>query len=68
MVRDELQKLLDADPFVPFQLTLSSGQTYVIRYPALMSIGKDIAFVAHSKSELQSIIRLTQIASVDTME
>lgn len=67
-MRDELQRLLNADPFVPFQFTLTSGQTYVIRYPGLMTIGTDVAFVAHPRSELHSVIRLNQLASIDTIE
>ena len=64
-MREELQKLLDAEPFEPFQITLSSAQTYVIRYPGLVTLGQDIAFIAHPRSDFISIIRLVQIAAID---
>lgn len=67
-MRDEIQKLLDADPFVPFQIALSSGQTYTIRNLGLVMLGKDLAFVAHPKSELHSVLRLVQIAAIDTID
>jgi hypothetical protein len=64
-VREELTKLLNAEPFEPFQITLSSAQRYTIRYPGLVTLGDDIAFIAHARSDLHSVIRLVQIAAID---
>jgi len=34
-VREELQIFSDAVPFVPFQITMASGQTYIVRHPGV---------------------------------
>ena len=61
----ELKELLAKEPFHPFRITLSSGQIYDVRHPDLFVLGKDVAYHMHPKSELQSILRLVQIAAVD---
>lgn len=67
-MREELQLYLNADPFVPFQITLASGQSYVVRNPGLVMIGHDVVYYAHSDSEHDSVLRLVQIASIDTID
>ena len=67
-MREELRRLLNADPFVPFQVTMSSGQSFVIRYPGLVTIGRDVSILARPRSELYSVIRRAQIGSIDTIE
>jgi hypothetical protein len=67
-VREELQLYLDAEPFVSFQITLSSGQAYVVRNPGLVIIGHDVVYYAHPNSDRDSVLRLVQIATLDTID
>jgi hypothetical protein len=67
-MREELQLFLDAMPFVPFQITMSSGQAYVVRLPGLVVVGGDVIYFAHPNSEHHSVLRLVQIATIDTVD
>jgi hypothetical protein len=67
-VREELQIFLDAVPFVPFQITMASGQTYVVRYPGLVIVGEDVVYFAHAQSDHHSVLRLVQVATIDTID
>ena len=64
-MRDEILEWLKRDPFVPFRITLSSGQGYDVRYPDLITVGRDIIQVAHPKSDFESVLRLVAVASLD---
>lgn len=66
-MREELQLYLDAEPFIPFQITLSSGQVYVVRNPGLVIIGNDVIYYAHPNSDHDSVLRLVQVATIDTI-
>jgi hypothetical protein len=67
-MRGEIDELLKLEPFLPFRITLTSGQAYDVRYPALISVAKDVVHYMHPKSELRSILRLVQVAAVDMIE
>jgi hypothetical protein len=66
-VREELQLYLDADPFVPFQITMTGGQAYVVRNPGLVIVGRDVIYYAHPNSDHNSVLRLVQIVAIDTI-
>ena len=66
-MREEIDKFLSAEAFVPFRLTLSSGQVYPVRNPNLAMLGNDVLYIMHANSDLHSVLRLVQIASIDTM-
>jgi hypothetical protein len=66
-VREELEKLLSAEPFVPFQITMASGRIYDVRNPGLTSIAGDMLYVMHLDPDTHSVLRLAQISSFDTI-
>jgi hypothetical protein len=66
-VRKELEKFLAAEPFVPFQINLASGQSYAIGHPDLAMLGSDIMYLMNINPDTHSVIRLVQISSIDTM-
>jgi hypothetical protein len=64
-MRDEILEWLDRDPFVPFRITLMSGQEYEVHYPDLVTVGRDLIWLAHPKSDRESVLRLLTVASLD---
>lgn len=67
-MREALLELLASDPFVPFRITLSSGQSYDVRFSDLLVVGKDVIDFYYPHSDLKSVLRLTQVASLDIIE
>ena len=67
-MREELDIFLAAIPFVPFQITLASGQVCIVRNAGLVNVGRDIAYIMHPNSDHHSVIRLVQIAAIDTID
>jgi hypothetical protein len=65
---EALQEMLDREPFIPFRLTLTSGETFDVRNPYLVAMGQSVATVFHPRSDRFAILRLNQIASLDTLE
>ena len=66
-MREELEIFLAADPFAPFQVTMMSGQSYLIREPGLAMVAGDIMYLMRVDSDTHSVLRLVQIASIDTI-
>jgi len=64
---ESIIELLDREPFVPFQIVLASGESYPITDPHLVALGKSQLNVYAPKSDRWSILRLSQIASVDVI-
>ena len=67
-MREELQLYLDADPFLPFKITMTSGQAYVVRNPGLVILGHDVIYYAHPNSDHNSVLRLAQLSTIDTID
>jgi hypothetical protein len=65
---EEIDKFLNAEPFSPFQITLTSGHSYAVRYPAMIVVGKDLAHFYHPHSDFRSVFRLNQIAALDMID
>ena len=42
---DELVALLKKEPFEPFRIHLTNGQSHDIRHPEIMAVGRSIAWV-----------------------
>ena len=61
---DDIRELLDRDPFVPFRIVLTSGQTYEVSDPHLVALGQSQLNLYPPKSDRWSTIRLNQIAFI----
>jgi len=66
-MQDEILEWLDRDLFVPFRITLMSGQQYEVHYPDLVTVGRDLVWLAHPKSDRESVFRFVAVASLDNM-
>jgi len=67
-MRDELLEFLAREPFIPFRITLTSGQSYDVRFKDLLVVGKDLIHFVHAKSDFTSALRLNQVVALDMME
>jgi hypothetical protein len=64
----EIEELLNREPFQPFRVTLTSGQSYEVRVPQMVVLEKDVIYFYHPRSDLKSILRLNQLAALDMIE
>ena len=67
-MRDELIEHLRREPFVPFRITLTSGQGYDVANPQLVAMGESLIHVMYPKSDRYAVLRLNQIASIESLE
>ena len=63
-VEGELQRLLHAEPFEPFTISLTSGERFEVRSPDLI-IGQNVATLAISAAR-STVIRKNQIVAIDS--
>lgn len=52
MTMQQLGTYISAEPFRPFRIRMTSGQTFMIRHPEMISVGKSTALVFTSMSEV----------------
>jgi len=65
---EEIQELLDREPFVPFKIVMASGQAYEVVAPHLVALQKSQLIVARPKSDRYDILRHNQISSTEVLE
>jgi hypothetical protein len=59
--------MLDREPFTPFRICLSSGESYDVRNPHMVALMKSKAFVALPDSERWTFVSYLHIASLETL-
>ena len=64
---NEILRLLDRDPFVPFIIRLTSGDHYEVVNPRRVAWGANTVVVMHPTTGL-SFFRKNQIVAVDAPE
>jgi hypothetical protein len=64
---NEIDRLLDRNPFAPFKLILTSGDRYEITRPRQVAMGENVMVVVPSKST-HSFFRKNQIVGVEVAE
>jgi hypothetical protein len=67
-MRETIKEMLDGEPFLPFRIILTSGKEYEISNPYLVALGESQITVYTPKSDRFAILRLNQIASVETAQ
>lgn len=65
---ETIREMLARDPFVPFRIVLTSGKEYPIINPELVALGQTQITVYAPRSDHFFILRLNQIASIDTVQ
>ena len=61
---DEVQKLIHADPFIPFSLILSSGDRFDVTDTGFFVFG-DSAFILVQRKSGMAILRKSQVIGVE---
>jgi len=67
-MRETIEEMLDREPFGPFRIVLTSGKEYEITNPHLVAMGESQITVYAAGSDRFSILRLNQIASVESAQ
>lgn len=60
---DRIKDLLKHDPFVPFQLIVSSGHSYEVISPYMRALGQTQMTYYFPKSDRQADVRLNQLVT-----
>lgn len=64
---DEIQELLEKEPFAPFRLMLSNGKSHDVLRPGTAMVLKREIFLAFPDGEHWALIPLLHIASVESI-
>jgi hypothetical protein len=65
---ETIRELLHRDPFKPFRVVMTSGESYEVTDPDLVAIGHSHVFYCFPGSDKMAWLRLNQIAHVETRE
>jgi len=67
MAMDDLNDLLNREPFQPFRVRLTSGDHYDIRDPSLAVMMKSRLFIAMPNSDRSVLVPFLHIAALETL-
>lgn len=62
---EELQELLNRDPFIPFRIVLTSGSTYDVTSP--LQLVPEKAELNYFFVDAMAMLRLNQVAALETV-
>lgn len=65
---DSIRELIHREPFIPFRIVLTSGQSFDISNPDLVALGETQITVYRARSDHFAILRLNQVASLESLE
>jgi hypothetical protein len=68
MNTEELQDILDREPFQPVRLRLTSGDSREITRPGMAMLLKSRLFIATPDSDHWTLIPFLHIASIETID
>jgi hypothetical protein len=64
---DSIRDMLRREPFMPFQVVLTSGDRYTINSPDLAVMMESQLFLAEPRSDRFHLLRLNQIAAIESL-
>jgi hypothetical protein len=67
-VRTELLNLKHQEPFLPFVITMSSGETFEVVDPDLIAVGDFAVIHIKPRQPGHSVLPLQQVASLQVIE
>ncbi|MFM9956977.1 MAG: hypothetical protein ACKVZJ_02790 [Phycisphaerales bacterium] len=68
MIANDIIELLDREPFEPFRICLSSGESYAVTNPHMIALGKSRAFIVVANSDRQALAPYLHISALETIE
>jgi hypothetical protein len=66
-LKDEIIRMMDREPFVPFKIVMNSGDRYEVTDPHSIAVGRDVAVLIPPRSTTVWM-RMSQISSVEATE
>jgi hypothetical protein len=66
-MKAELDEFLNREPFAPFRIALTSGQSLDVRHPNLVAVGASIMHVFLPKSDRYVAVRMNQLVSLELL-
>ena len=67
MTADTIREMLARDPFEPFRIVTSGGESFVVRDPHTVALMKSEVFIAHPRSDRRTFIPLLHVVTVETI-
>lgn len=67
MTSDTIREMLDRDPFEPFRIATSGGESFIIRDPHTVALMRSEVFIAEPKSDRRSYVPLLHVVTVETL-
>jgi hypothetical protein len=67
MTSDTIREMLARDPFEPFRIVTSGGESFIIRDPHTVALLKSEVFIAQSRSDRRTFIPLLHVVTVETI-
>lgn len=64
---ENIREKLDREPFEPFRVRVTSGNSYVIRNPDLVVVMRSELFIAESNSDRHVFVPLLHVSAVETV-
>lgn len=64
-MKEQLIKLLRASPFLPFSIKMSDGQTYTVRHPENLAVGKHFMELIEPETDRTHDLYLLHVASFE---
>ncbi len=64
---DTIRDLLDRDPFEPFRILTSAGESFTIRDPHSVALMNTQVFIAAPRTDRSTYVLYTHVAAVETI-
>lgn len=68
MNAETLREWLNRQPFEPFELRLSNGETYQVRHPELIAIGKNRVAIVDPETDRFVHVALVHVNSIHALQ
>jgi hypothetical protein len=63
--QETVRELLDRDPFEPFRILTSGGESFIIRDPHTVALMKSQVFIAHPNTDRWTYVPWLHVSAVD---
>ena len=67
MTADTIQEALDKEPFEPFRIRVTNGDSYYVHNPHMVALMKSKVFVALPDSERWVFVSYLHIAAIESL-
>ncbi len=68
MNADEVREWLSRQPYEPFEVKMSNGDTFEIRHPEMVALGKRRAAIYRPESDSFAHVALIHINSIEALQ